>query len=189
VFSHYYFCQSSEPVNGFLPVNGSLRSTAPRVQRTLGLACPLVHFSFLKVKRNSTSNQEAAGRQSAVPTPYFLPRGPPLPHLVIAASSLTDIELEGKREFFCRTNRFFAWRRGAKRTQVRATQPPSQLGPSWQSDDVHSGAELPRAHAVNSLHKLNGQCNVVGCTDFGRNLRLETEIEIIFAFSFDSQRV
>jgi len=72
---------------------------------------------------------------------------------------------------------------------VRATQPPSQLGPSWQSDDVHSGAELPRAHAVNSLHKLNGQCNVVGCTDFGRNLRLETEIEIIFAFSFDSQRV
>jgi hypothetical protein len=43
---------------------------------------------------------------------------------------------------------------------VRATQPPSQLGPSWQSDDVHSGAELPRAHAVNSLHKLNGQCNL-----------------------------
>ena len=149
VFSHYYFCQSSEPVNGFLPVNGSLRSTAPRVQRTLGLACPLVHFSFLKVKRNSTSNQEAAGGQSAVPTPYFPPRGLPLPHLVTAASSLTDIELEGKREFFCRTNRFFAWRRGAKRTQVRATQPPSQLGPSWQSDDVHSGAELPRAHAVN----------------------------------------
>jgi len=64
---------------------------------------------------------------------------------------------------------------------VRATQPPSQLGPSWQSDDVHSGAELPRAHAVNSLHKLNGQCNVVGC----RNSRLETEIEAQIAFNFD----
>jgi hypothetical protein len=58
--------------------------------------------------------------------------------------------LQDKQTF----SKLFAWRRGAKRTQVRATQPPSQLGPSWQSDDVQSGAELPRAHAVNSLHKL-----------------------------------
>ena len=52
----------------------SYRSTALCGQRLFESNEPsdwLVHFSFLKVKRNSTSNQETGGGQSAVPTPYL----------------------------------------------------------------------------------------------------------------------